>query len=233
MTKAAGLTTMREPRGLLADNPDERPADIFITGWRIPGTEFIKHAIDLTVPLPDSAFAYLPMAQQRQRAATIGVTGRHSETRKRDNTGSLTDQRQRGNSFTMKERCRLSGINFLPVALEGDGCASKTMMTFIKNVSDSAHHLKDANRSAFKSYFMSRIANTLHQVSAKLALRQTAACRQKLLSYSSNPLIGLEKDIDLSQELQTTLPAFVCKRREWRQRNNNLGVSARSFGGVF
>jgi hypothetical protein len=108
--------------------------------------------------------------------------------------------------------------------LEGDGQASEQMMSLIKNVSDAAHHLKDANRSNFKAYFTSRLANTLHQCSAKLALRQTAAARQKLLSYHSLPLAGLEQNIDFGQELQTTLPAYVCKRREWRQRHNNLGV---------
>jgi hypothetical protein len=129
----------------------------------------------------------------------------------------------------MAARCRVNDINFLPVALEGDGHASKNMVTFIKNVSDAAHHIKDANRSTFKSYFTSRIANTLHQVSAKLSLRQIAATRQKLLSYSSVPLAGLEHDIDFGQELQTTLPAFVCQRREWRQRNNTGGMSLGSF----
>ena len=107
------------------------------------------------------------------------------------------------------------------------------MMTLLKNVSDSAHHLRDHNRAAFKSYFLSRIANTLHQVSARLALRQTASARQKLLSYSSTPLAALERDVDLGQELQTTLPAYVCKRREWREQHSNMGVNSRSFGQAF
>ena len=103
------------------------------------------------------------------------------------------------------------------------------MVTFIKNVSDSAHHIKDANRATFKSYFTSRIANTLHQVSAKLALRGIASARQSLLSNSNIPLAGLEQDVDLAQELQTTLPAFVCQRRQRRQRNSNGGMSLGTF----
>ena len=227
--KAAGLTVMSEPRGLLDDNIEERPADLYITGWRIDGTELLNHAVDVTTPLCDSMWAAATAVQRLERTSTVGSVGRAAEIRKCVNVGSAADQRARGNTRTMSERCRRNDIHFLPVALEGDGHASKNLVTFIKNVSDSAHQLKDANRATFKSYFTSRIANTLHQVSAKLSLRGIAHARQKLLSYSSIQLAGLEQTVELGQELQTTLPAFVCQRHQWRQRNNRGGLPLGTF----
>jgi hypothetical protein len=229
MARADGLTTLREPKRLLADNTEERPADLMITGWTIPTSDLTRHAMDVATPLVDSGMSTMSHANRLLRAKTVGTAGLDAEQKKIDNIGLPADRRFRGNSLSMKERCRLNGINFIPIALEGDGHASKKMMRFIKNVSDTAHHLRDANSATFKSYFVSRIANILHQTTAHLSIRQCASARQKLLSYSSIPLAGLTRDNDLSQELQTTLPAYVCKRREWRQRNSNLGVRVGSF----
>jgi hypothetical protein len=223
MARAAGLTSVREPRGLLPDCEDERPADWFITGWSVPGVEESKHALDLTCPLADSGWDNLILAVKTERAMVVGSAGVNSEYKKSAKVGSQAEQRARGNAESMEARCKQQQIHFWPVALEGDGVATESFMSYFNAVCDAAQRLKGANRSTFKAYFLSRLANTLHQVSARLALRQTAACRARLVGLSQ-PDVALQEDVDFSQELQTTVPAYVSKRREWRARNSNLGV---------
>ena len=127
----------------------------------------------------------------------------------------------------MLQRCKDRNIHFWPIALEGDGVPTSNFTSYINHVCDAAVKLKGANRASFKSYFLSRIANTLHKVSATLALRQSAAARA-LLVYRQGPADVLGDDVDFSQELQTTVPVYVSRRREYRNRNSNLGVRLRS-----
>jgi hypothetical protein len=226
MGRCAGLTSVKEPLGLLSDCQLDRPADWLISGWYIKGIEETTHAMDLTLPLTDSGWASLSLAVQKERAKTVGVTGDRAEQRKRDDVGTVAEQRARGNSDTMFARCKQRNIHFWPVALEGDGVPTANFISYINHVCDAAVKLTGANRASFKAYFMSRIGNTLHQVSASLALRQTAAARAKLV-YRPGPVEGLRENVDLAQELQTVVPAYVSKRREWRNRNTNLGVRLR------
>ena len=227
MSRAAGLTSVREPGGLLSDCVFDRPGDWFVSGWHIKGVRETKHAIDLTLPLTDSGWATLSLEVQREHAGVVGSTGKHAEQKKRDNIGTLQEQRARGNSDTMMQRCKDRNIHFWPIALEGDGVPSENFISYINHVCDAAVRLTGANRASFKSYFMSRLSNTLHQVSAQLALRQTAAARAQLV-FQQGPAEGLRGNVDFGQELQTMVPAYVSKRREWRNRNTNLGVRLRA-----
>jgi hypothetical protein len=82
MCKAAGLSVRREPYGVLADNPDERPADLLIEGWTVPNIPFTTHAVDVTCPLADSGWAALSQANCNERASTVGIAGRLAEKKK-------------------------------------------------------------------------------------------------------------------------------------------------------
>jgi hypothetical protein len=228
MVRAAGLTAVKEPLGLLPDNPDDKPADIYITGWKIPGIEETNHAMDFTCPLSESMWDSITLEVKKERATVVGAMGMDAENRKRDNVGTPTEQRARGNTSTMIVRCRDQNIHFWPVALEGDGVATNSLMSFFNNVCDAAHKLKDVNRSTFKAYFLSRLAHTLHQVSARLSLRQTAAARARLV-YRKGPENDLADDIDLTQQLQTVVPAYISDRRKWRNRNSNMGIRLRTL----
>ena len=226
MATAAGLASVKEPLGLLRDNPDERPADWYINGWKTKSSRHTKHAMDLTLPLSDSAWDSLTNAVKHERATMVGATGRRAELTKKEKVGSVGEQTARGNDDTMNDRCERENIHFWPVALEGDGVPSESFMAYINDVCDAAQTLTGANRTTFKSYFLSRISNTLHQVSAHLALRQTAACRARLLVHRL-PSDALRTDVDFRQQLQQTLPAFVSQRQEWRNRNSNQGLRFR------
>jgi hypothetical protein len=228
MCKAAGLTVVKEPLGLLGDNADEKPGDIYITGWNIKGCQQTSHAIDCTFPLVDSDFKHLSVEQKLTRSTVVGATAREFEERKRSMIGTAAEQRARGNADTMEKRCKAQNIHFWPVAMEGDGVPSDNFLGFINHVSDAAQKLKEANRATFKAYFSGRIANTLHQISAKLALKQTAACRSRLV-HRPGPLEIIHADVDFEQELQTVVPGYVSKRREWRNRNSNQGVRLRGL----
>ena len=128
----------------------------------------------------------------------------------------------------MVQRCKTNNIHFWPVALEGDGVATNNFLSFFNHVCDAARIIKGVNRANFKSYFLSRLSNTLHQVSARLALRATASARARLV-HIPGPEVGLQEDLTWGQELQAILPAFVSKKREWRNRNSNQGVSLRNW----
>ena len=118
MCKSAGLAVAREPEGLLRDNGQDRPADLFIWDWPVQGIQQTKHTIDFTAPLADSKFAKLNLADSELRASTVGVVARAAEQRKRDYFGYEEEQRTRGNAATMQERCRREGINFWPIVVE-------------------------------------------------------------------------------------------------------------------
>ena len=169
-----------------------------------------------------------PWKFKRERAGVVGSTGKRAEQSKCENVGTLPEQRARGNSDSKSKRCKDRGIHFWPIALEGDSVPTESFISYINHVCDAAVKLTGANRASFKSYFMSRISNTLHQVSAQLALRQTAAARAKLV-FRQGPAEGLRGDVDFEQELQTMVPAYVSKRRGWRNRNTNLCSVTRSL----
>ena len=86
--------------------------------------------MDLTLPLTDSGWESLTMEVQGARAGIVGYTGEQKEQGKRDSIGTITDQRARGNSDTMEQRCRDRNIHFWPVALEGDGVPTSNFELF-------------------------------------------------------------------------------------------------------
>ena len=156
----------REPHGLLSDNPEEKPADLLTEDWTIEGIANTRHAIDLTCPLSDSSWSSLTVADKAARANTMGVAGLAREDFKRTKVGDHTSQLLRDNDLTMTARCGLEGIHFWPVGLEGDGVPTLSFEKFFNNVCDAASQIKGLNRSSFKTYFQSRLANTLAQSSA-------------------------------------------------------------------
>jgi hypothetical protein len=151
MCRAAGLTCVKEPLGLLPDNVIERPADLYITRWSLKGSPQTNHSVDLTCPLADSKWDSISLATKSERATVVGATGVASEIAKCNNVGTVPEQRARGNNLTMAARCKQQNIHFWPVALEGDGVASPGFLSFINNVCDAAQKLKGANRSTFKA----------------------------------------------------------------------------------
>ena len=153
MARAAGLTSVKEPLGLLPDCADERPGDWYITGWKIKGVKQSNHAMDLALPLTDSQWDNLIADVKAERASMVGTTGYHSEMKKRQKVGAEEEQRARGNDHTMTERCQQQNIHFWPVALEGDGVPTENFLSYINHVCDAAQKLKGVNRGTFKSYF--------------------------------------------------------------------------------
>jgi len=168
-------------------------------------------------------------AERQARAGTVGIAGRAAEEVKRSGPGTKAGQRARGNTLTMSERCNLHNIHFWPVGLEGDGVMTKAFSQFLNNVCDAAKKFKGLNRATFKSYFSSRIANTLHQTSAMWAIRRASAERAKLVNTHGHAVFGSVDDNELALELQVALPVAVSQRRAFRNRHSN--ASARPVTG--
>ena len=125
MCKAAGLACVKEPTSLLPDNVNDRSGDLYITGERVKGIEQTNHAIDLTCPLADSQWSTLTIPKRTKRATVVGMAGMEAENRKLNDRGSAFEQRARGNTDNMAQRCQANNIHFWPVPLEGDGVASE------------------------------------------------------------------------------------------------------------
>jgi hypothetical protein len=212
MCKAAGLTTRREPSEVLLDNPDERPGDLVIENWTVPKVQYSRHAIDVTCPLADSSWRGLPPAQRDKRSGSVGVAALAGEAAKSTNIGTVADRAHRGNTLTMTQRCHRHEVHFWPIGLEGDGVPTRGFSHFINNVCDAAKNLKDANRASFKSYFLSRISHTLHQTSARVALRRIAAERARIIGQDSSVDFGSGALPDLRHEPQTLLPGEASHR---------------------
>jgi len=222
MCKAAGLTAVREPAGLLRDNSQERPADIFIWDWKVEGVRESKFAIDFTCPLIDSNWGNLSQAVRSKRASTVGVLGREKEQAKRDKVGTPAEQAERRNGKTIQERCRLEHIHFLPVAIEGDGCTSSGFTAFLNNISNAAGENTEQDRIAFKKYWTTRLACVFSKACAKYSLRRSSSCRQ-FLAYRGNSA-GIIR-ADMSGEPQTLQPIVVSDRRTYRNLYSARGRS--------
>ena len=102
------------------------------------------------------------------------------EQGKRDNPGEPEAQAERGNTYTMQERCRRAQVHFWPIAIEVDGHCPASFLKFFTNVCNAAKELTEQNPQAFKQYWWKRIACELHQTNAKLALQRAAAARRAL-----------------------------------------------------
>ena len=180
MVTSAGLTAYREPMNLLRDSDLERPADIFITNWRIEGIHLQRHAIDCSFPLVDSAWIHLSKAEQEKRATVTGWVANQKSLTKRNKVGSAQEQVARGNSATMQERCRLEGINYWPIPIEGDGACSTDFDAFLNNVSDAAEKIRGHDPKSFKARWIYILACKLADISAKVATRRSANERRRL-----------------------------------------------------
>ena len=181
MSRAAGLTATREPRGLLPDEPDIRPADVCIHDWTIDGIRHRKHAVDFTAPTTEGRWATLTAAGKEKRASSVGSAALDAEARKRAHRGTPAEQTARGNDFTMQERCHRQGIHFHPIAMETDGFQSEQFRGFFTNVCNAAKELTDQNPAAFKAFWQKRIACCLHQTNSQQCLRRAASLRSHLL----------------------------------------------------
>jgi hypothetical protein len=164
----------------------------------------------------DSRFTKLNLADSELRASTVGVVARAAEQRKRDSTGGVEEQRTRGNAATMQERCRREGINFWPIAVEGDGFASTQFTDFFNNVCNAACELTDKDPGSFKSYWKTRFGCLLTKNSARLTLRRAANVRQ---FYANRGRGFSDVDEDFTGESQMRLPIYVSDRSSFRARN--------------
>jgi len=113
----------------------------------------------------------------------------------------------------MEARCDIGHIRFWPISLEGDGTPTLAFEQFFSSVCDAAVQIKNLNRQGFKTYFQSRIANTLAQASTRNSLSATSYCRAKIINQSTPAIFGrVDDDDDLVVEPQTSLPAYVSRR---------------------
>ena len=216
MCVSAGLSVRREPKRLLPDEPDIRPGDLVVYDWTIDGIQHTTHALDFTAPMPDGGWRVLSRAKKEARSLKVGVRAVEMEQRKRDNPGEPEAQAERGNTYTMQERCRRAQVHFWPIAIEVDGHCSASFLKFFTNVCNAAKELTEQNPQAFKQYWWKRIACELHQTNAKLALQRAAAARRALFRLPTGADDELQND-----ELQTDLPAEVADRSSYRDRQRH------------
>jgi hypothetical protein len=86
--------------------------------------------IDFTAPSVDSNWHNIPRHQQQKRSKSIDVVAELAVPKKKKTAnkgkGSSQEQQQRGNAFSMANRCH-PGINFWPIFIETDSCASASI----------------------------------------------------------------------------------------------------------
>ena len=223
MSLAAGLSVACEPKGKLPDEPELRPGDLCISAWTIDGIVQTEHCIDLGAPVVNGSWNALTNDEKLLRASVVGVAGKRLEMKKDANKGSPLAQADRGDNFSMKERCRRQHINFWPVAIEADGAITSNFLRFFNNVCDAANNLTDQNRSAFRHYWSKRIACELHQQNARLCLQRAASLRRHLKRLPVTSDVVLQYD-----QIQTELPSSVSDRSEYRDRQRSRGNALRA-----
>jgi hypothetical protein len=121
MVSAAGLTVEREPKGKLPAELELRPGDLCISNWTVDGIVQTEHCIDFAGPVVNGGWSILTNDEKLLRACVVGVAGKRIEDNKSAKKGSVQEQEDRGDNFSMKERCRSQHVNFWPVAIEVDG----------------------------------------------------------------------------------------------------------------
>ena len=186
MCTSAGLAVKREPERILPDEPTIRPGDLVVQDWTIDGIQHTTHAVDFTSPMSDGGWRGLSRAKKQERSLKVGVRAIEKEQEKRDNLGEPDAQIERGNSYTMQERCQRAQVHFWPIAIEVDGHCSASFLNFFKNVCNASKDLTEQNPQAFKQYWWKRIACELHKTNAKLALQRAASARRSLLRLPSS-----------------------------------------------
>jgi hypothetical protein len=149
---AAGLTVAREPKGKLPAEPELRPGDLCISDWTVDGMLQTEHCIDFASPVVNGGWSSLANDEKLLRSCLVGVAGKRIGDSKSAKKGSMQEQQERGDDFSMKERCRSQHINFWPVAIEVDGAVASIFLRFFNNVCDAASNLTEQNRVTFKHY---------------------------------------------------------------------------------
>ena len=223
MSLAAGLSVACEPKGKLPDEPELRPGDLCISDWTVDGIVPTEHCIDFAAPVVNGNWSNLTNDEKLLRASVVGVAGKRIEMVKDANKGSLQAQADRGNDFSMKERCKRQHINFWPVAIEADGAITSNFLRFFNNVCDAANNLTDQNRTAFRHYWSKRIACELHQLNARLCLQRAASLRRHLKRLPATSDAVLQYD-----QIQTDLPSSISDRSEYRDRQRSRGNALRA-----
>ena len=222
MVSAAGLTVQREPKGKLPAEPELRPGDLCISDWTVDGIVQTEHCIDFAAPVVNGNWSHLHNDEKLLRSCVVGVAGKRIEDIKSAKKGTKREQEDRGDDFSMKERCRLQHINFWPVAIEVDGAITSSFLRFFNNVCDAASNLTEQNRAAFQHYWSKRIACDLHQQNARLSLQRAASLRRHL-----RRLPVTSDDVLQYHQLQTELPSSVSDRSEFRDRQRNFNAARR------
>jgi hypothetical protein len=92
-----------------------------ISDWTVDGIVQTEHCIGFAGPVVNGDWSHLPNDEKLLRSSVVGVAGKRIEDAKSARKGSAREQEDRGDNFSMKERCRLQHINFWPVAIEVDG----------------------------------------------------------------------------------------------------------------
>jgi len=223
MVSAAGLTVEREPKGKLPAEPELRPGDLCISDWTVDGIVQTEHCIDFAGPVVNGNWSHLSNDDKLLRSCVVGIAGKRIEDTKNAKKGTVREQEDRGDNFSMKERCRLQHINFWPVAIEVDGAITSSFLRFFNNVCDAASNLTEQNRAAFKLYWSKRIACDLHQQNARLSLQRAASLRRTL-----RRLPVTSDDVLQYHQLQTELPSSVSDRAEFRDRQRNFNTARRN-----
>ena len=218
---SAGLSVRRKPKRLLPDEPDTRPGDLVVCDWTIDGIQHTTHALDFAAPMPDGIWRGLSRAKKEARSLKVGVRAVEMEQGKRDNPGEPEAQAERGNTYTMQERCRRAQVHFWPIAIEVDGHCSASFLKFFTNVCNAAKELTEQNPQVPK-LLSSAGGNASHvnftnQTNVKLALQRAAAARRALFRLPTGADDELQND-----ELQTDLPAEVADRSSYRDRQRHF-----------
>ena len=213
MVSAAGLTVEREPKGKLPAEPELRPGDLCISDWTVDGIVQTEHCIDFAGPVVNGGWSHMYNDKKLLRSCVVGVAGKRIEDFKSAKKGTQQEQEERGDDFSMTERCRRQHINFWPVAIEVDGAITSSFLRFFNNVCDAATNLTEQNRTSFKHYWSKRIACELHQQNARLSLQRAASLRRTLrrLPVTSESVLQYH-------QLQNDLPSSVSDRSEFRDR---------------
>ena len=217
MCRSAGLHATREPRHLLRDSEFDRPADILIQNWSIEGFKQRKHAVDCSFPMVDSNWNGQTAAEKETKAKRVGVTAEAQADAKRNHIGSAAEQLERGNSATMTERCRLEGIHFWPVPVEGDGAVSKDFEMLIQNVSDAANKIMGHDRQEFQARWMSTFSIKLAVMSARISIQRSSAEYRRLSRMADN-----QNEFYGQMGTEVPIQAGVNRSREFRNRMSDL-----------
>jgi hypothetical protein len=166
--------------------------------------------------MPDGGWMGLSRAEKEARSLEAGVRAVEKEQGKRDNSGEPEAQAERGNTYTMQERCRRAQVYFWQIAIEVDWHCLASFLKFFTRVCNAAKELTELNPQAPKQCWWKRVACELHQTNEKLVLQRAAAARRALFRLPT----GADDELQ-NNELQNDLPAEVADRSSCRDRQRH------------